>query len=820
MNLAPESSCRWLPLLTLTFCAGVMAVGDRLQAPPFVHAERSTELGEADTAFSPRRAMGHVEVIAGRAHPTGTPANAEVRDYLVGVLQDLGAEVEVQHKLQVYAYAPPPGHGRFAFVDNVIARWPGQQPGPALLLMAHYDSVAHGPGAGDNASGVAALLEVVRALRASGQPMRNPLMVLFTDGEEIGMLGAQAFFGHHPWAKDVALVLNFDSRGSRGPVYMYQTTPDNGELIDAMARFAPAPFANSLISAIFQKLPNPTDLSIAAASGKAGMNFAFIDGFFHYHGPTDTPDRLASESLLHMGSFAMPFVRHFGEVPLPPAQTPDLHYFNPLGTVLIRYPAWLDGGLWIFVGGVILMTSVRALRKREFGLLAFLRGLAGAALLLAVPALFVVMLDRWLDRYVTRPEILARADAWFVTWALIGTGVAVWLQGSLQTGIRARSSLVLTAVLVVVAWVSGPGWTLPLVAAVVGAALALVGHRPVLREPLVAAGQCVVALIALGLLLQVPGAAHILLWPLLAVSGLQAWRSRAGPHVWLLALLPAAVLLGGTARMLNPFIGYALPIVPVGALLLLFLLAVPLLASRSARSTGLAVGGLGGVVLAALVLTRPWSVEHPQPASLFALYELDPVRAYWASEDAQLTTWHSDALGLEPQATSTARFRPDSDHPLWLAPVEGSTISAPRLEVSSVDPTQRNLHLRLYPGRIGDRLSVWLAPDTDLRGWAVDDQVLPWKPGREGHWTSLTGFAVPEKGVALTLNLGPGKTWPDLMLTDVRLGLPDGMRLPPPPRSRVRGAFTPLGSTVLVRRIAVDARVDHGPRGDFEDREP
>ena len=99
-------------------------------------------------------------------------------------------------------------------VRNIVARWRGSGPAgkKALLLSAHYDSVARGPGAGDDASGVAAILESLRALKAGPAPERD-VIILINDGEEVGLFGADVFADEHPWAKDVGVVLNFDARG-------------------------------------------------------------------------------------------------------------------------------------------------------------------------------------------------------------------------------------------------------------------------------------------------------------------------------------------------------------------------------------------------------------------------------------------------------------------------------------------------------------------------------------------------------------------------------------------------------------------------------
>ena len=116
--------------------------------------------------------------------------------------------------------------------QNVLARIKGQGPPgkKALMLCAHYDSVHEGPGASDNAAGVAVVLETLRALKA-GPPLERDVIALFTDGEECGLLGSRLFVNEHPWAKEVGIVLNFDARGNSGPSIMFETSDGNGWLI-------------------------------------------------------------------------------------------------------------------------------------------------------------------------------------------------------------------------------------------------------------------------------------------------------------------------------------------------------------------------------------------------------------------------------------------------------------------------------------------------------------------------------------------------------------------------------------------------------------
>src|SRR5918996_2703520 len=75
--------------------------------------------------FSAERAFSHVEQIAERPHPVGSAANAEVRDYLVGQLEDLGLQPTVQ---EATSARTKEGIASMARVENIHARIPGSAP--------------------------------------------------------------------------------------------------------------------------------------------------------------------------------------------------------------------------------------------------------------------------------------------------------------------------------------------------------------------------------------------------------------------------------------------------------------------------------------------------------------------------------------------------------------------------------------------------------------------------------------------------------------------------------------------------------------------
>ncbi len=174
------------------------------------------------TLFSAERAMQDVRVIAQRPHPIGSADAARVRDFIVGRLQSLGLQTNVQREEAFFdGWRLSPVLGS---VENVVGVLPGRSPNlPAVVIMSHYDTVPNSPGAGDDSAGVAAALELAANLRASGQ-LERTVIFLFTDGEEVGLLGASAFFESDPLSHSVGVVLNMEARGTSGRAVMFETS--------------------------------------------------------------------------------------------------------------------------------------------------------------------------------------------------------------------------------------------------------------------------------------------------------------------------------------------------------------------------------------------------------------------------------------------------------------------------------------------------------------------------------------------------------------------------------------------------------------------
>ncbi|TFW14647.1 M20/M25/M40 family metallo-hydrolase [Brevundimonas intermedia] len=308
--------------------------------------------------FSAERAMADVRRIARAPHPVGSAEHQQVQAYLVQRLTDLG----LQPSLQSGALSPAAvariekdgGDAGALRAVNVVGVLPGRDAGlPAVVLMAHYDSVPNSPGAADDASGVAAILEAVRAIRARGGADRT-LIVLLTDAEELNLDGARAFFSEHPLRDRIGTVINLEARGGGGRAMMFETGLGNAETI---ARYAQAtrkaiggPSSNALAIFIYRLMPNGTDFTVAAGRELAGINLAFIGRPAQYHSPSSTPDALDQGSLQHIGSQALETADAFLRAPTLPQATQNAVYADVFGLSVVRHPPAVGWVLLIVAG--------------------------------------------------------------------------------------------------------------------------------------------------------------------------------------------------------------------------------------------------------------------------------------------------------------------------------------------------------------------------------------------------------------------------------------------------------------------------------------
>ena len=291
--------------------------------------------------FSIENALDHLRIISKKPHYTGSEYHSVVRDYILNELNNMGLETEIQNQVVT----------RFCCVgtntSNIIGTIKGSSNGKSLVLLTHYDSRHHASfGASDAGSGVVTILEGVRSFLSKNTIPINDIHLVFTDAEEIGLLGAQAFVKNHSLVDNIGLVLNFEARGSGGPSYMLmETNGKNGVLISEFINAEPGfPAANSLMYSIYKMLPNDTDLTVFREQANInGFNFAFIGDHFDYHTSLDSFERLDRNTLIHQADYIMSMLNHFSKINLSNLDSEnDYVYLNFPILKMLHYPySWI-----------------------------------------------------------------------------------------------------------------------------------------------------------------------------------------------------------------------------------------------------------------------------------------------------------------------------------------------------------------------------------------------------------------------------------------------------------------------------------------------
>ena len=320
---------------------------------------RPTALGidAPATQFSARRADAVLDHLleAQQPHPAGSQEAALVRARLLKELDALGVHARTVTEMSCFSEERwsilPCGS-----VTNIIANVsPGA--GKEILLSAHTDSVAAGPGAADDGSGMAILLETIRALKARHNAGGHPVTALFTDGEENGLVGATAYLRDPQARARTGAVINVEARGNQGPSYLFQTSPGDSQLIDLYAANVAHVATSSLYAEIYKYLPNDTDLTVFLQNGITGYNFAFIGNVAHYHTPLDRRENIDPRSLQQQGENVLELADALSRADLAQLKGGDAIYLDVLGFWLPRLPQSWALPLSLIVFGVIALAG-------------------------------------------------------------------------------------------------------------------------------------------------------------------------------------------------------------------------------------------------------------------------------------------------------------------------------------------------------------------------------------------------------------------------------------------------------------------------------
>ena len=710
--------------ITLALFALLLLLARLRSAPPSpVPASAPADHFSATRARQVQRAL----VGDGATRFVGTPGNARGRAVIVAELEKAGWKVETQEAWSC-TY-----HGTCAPIVNVVAQLFGREPSlPGVLLTAHYDSVLVSPGASDDGLGVSALLETARALAAGTKPRRT-IVAVFTDGEEAGLLGADAFARGHPLASSVRATVNVDSRGSRGPSQMFETSRGNAWLLALVAGHVDRPVTTSLYYEVYKRMPNDTDFSITKTIA-SGVNFANIVGIEHYHAPADSLETSDPGTLQHHGDNALAMARAFAESDLRGAiEAPgDAVWFDVLAFGIVRWPERWSMLLALVALSLLVGQTIRA-RVFERGLLVFVASFA-AGLAATVAVGFGLVALGALPAPVTVQPLPA----------------LVALHASALAGVCGIALLFARRASPRALW-SGT-WI----------AWALLG--------------AVVARVA-------PGASYLFVVPAL-VAAVSAW----GPFALACAApaVTAAIVVLPLALGLYDALGFAIAPLPALPTVLLSTTVAPMLVGLPASFTKRVPAALGTitVVAASLAVVVPkFGPALPQRANV--VFREDDAKARVFVD----TTWGPSTWGAAPAAMMQAIGGATQSEPAlpWMSPspfaeVPRVDLPSPEIEVLSAGDKDSRRHVR---ARVRSRRGASTFALVFPRGRHVEVKV-------EGRWAStrpvvdgsmLGIFAVPPEGVVVELESPvPGPI--AVTLLDRTTGVPAGTKAAAAVRAR------------------------------------
>ncbi|MDQ3699731.1 MAG: M28 family metallopeptidase [Chloroflexota bacterium] len=191
--------------------------------------------------------------------------------------------------------------------ENVVATRSGAGAGtPRIVLGAHYDSVPVSPGANDNASGTALLLELARTLGA--QPPNADLTFIAFGAEELGLLGSAHYVATLPAEARAGLraMLNFDMVGVGDELRV------GGD--DALMRLTEdvAQGQGLRLGRLSRDVTRSSDQASFIAAGIPSVFFHVTEDP-HYHSATDVPPNLSPERLQQIGEIGAAVVRRLAE---------------------------------------------------------------------------------------------------------------------------------------------------------------------------------------------------------------------------------------------------------------------------------------------------------------------------------------------------------------------------------------------------------------------------------------------------------------------------------------------------------------------------
>lgn len=318
--------------------------------------------------FIAARAKSVLEgLVAIGPRPTGTVANevTTVR-FLTDKIAEIAAEsqglytIDTDIQISSGSFYDSGYPTLFESIQNVIVKLTpkGSNDTNALLLNSHFDTVVGSPGAGDDGSMVATMLELLSDLTKSKGIVRHTIIFLFNGDEENGLVASRAFITKHKWAGLVRAFINLESMGVGGKEMLFQSDPGSRWMLDYYVKDANHPFASVIGEEAYENhyIPSNTDYTVFHdIGGLSGLNFAYINYGYAYHSPLDKIEFVENGSLQHTGDNLLAIVKAIANSnelsqPKESLSMGKQVYFDVFGLFMLNYSKELGTAINCVIG--------------------------------------------------------------------------------------------------------------------------------------------------------------------------------------------------------------------------------------------------------------------------------------------------------------------------------------------------------------------------------------------------------------------------------------------------------------------------------------
>ena len=641
----------------------------RVLLPQYTPNDSATEI-----EFSTDRALKHVKEISQEPHGVGFPAHTTVRNYITEELKKLGLETSLQEGYTAGDW------GNLSKAENILARIKGSESGKSLLLLSHYDSNPHSSlGASDAGSGVATILEGIRAYLKANKTPKNDIIILISDAEELGLNGADLFVHEHEWLKDVGLVLNFEARGSGGPSYMLmETNRGNSRLITEFIAANPEfPVANSLAYSIYKMLPNDTDLTVFREDADVeGFNFAFIDDHFDYHTVIDNYERLDRNTLAHQGSYLMPLLAHFSMANLSDLKSLDDNvYFNVPFFKMVSYP--FDWILPMLIIAIIffLILLIFGFRKKVLNGKDILKGF--------IPVLF---------------SLIINGIVGFYSWSFLK-----WLYPEYEDMLHGFTY-------------NGHAYIFAFALFSLGTCFYAYYRFKVIKTANLLVAPFIIWIIICGLVaVYLKGAAFFIvpLYSFLVAFYVHINQKNPNPYLLVFLGVPALFICSPFVQMFPVGLGLKMMVATTLLTTLIFFLLLPLITKY--RKKG-ALAFLSFLLFAGFMVSAHmnsgFTKNNPKPTSLLYVLNTDERNAMWATYEHQLSDWTSQYITNQVADSNLTKKTISSKYGSNFtftnnAPFKDVPKPTIEVQLDTIIGSKRKLRVYITPNRPINRLEVF-----------------------------------------------------------------------------------------------------------------